>query len=149
MFDLLVVRAWQAGEDVLQVGVGFDAMHATVGHQRVDHRVAFAGFSAAHEQPGLLAHGRRSDGILDEVVIDLHLSGIHEPLQVFPLVKRVLQSEHSEVSASVHAYALGSGESGEVCGDQLHRRLECHLRQKRILQPEHPGTGASGYVAVG
>lgn len=85
----LVRLGGQALEEVGEIGGGVDAGPVAVADQGVERGGACAALGIAHEQPVFLADGAGSDGVLDEVVVDLHAAIAQEHAQLRPLVEGV------------------------------------------------------------
>src|SRR5512141_1841330 len=73
LVDFPISGMRQSLQHVFEICVGLDAVQPTVLDQRVDHGAALAGFFRTEEQPVLLAQSRGSNGVLDQVVVDLDL----------------------------------------------------------------------------
>ena len=69
---LLVGHGRQPREDMAQVIEGVDSQTPAVLNDREEDRAALARLGLSDEQPVFLSNGRGSDGVLDEVVVDLH-----------------------------------------------------------------------------
>jgi len=89
--DLLVGQRGQSFDQVLDVGPRLHAMISAADDQRVQDCALASGVFRTDEQPVLLAEGRRPNGILHPVVIDIQPSvtkGLHQRL---PLVLQIGQ----------------------------------------------------------
>jgi len=71
VFDLTIGHGWQARQNVIQIGVGFDAMAPAAFNDRVDDRTALTGIGSTEKQPIFLSKSSWPDRILDQVIIDL------------------------------------------------------------------------------
>lgn len=79
---------------------------ATAFDYRVEDRAAFARPGVADEEPVFLADGRRADGVLHAVVVDLDADVIEEILQRGPLAQAnsspgSIKPSHLNVTVSV------------------------------------------------
>lgn len=83
----------QLGEDVLKVCPGIDLTATAAFDHGVDDRSALSGASLAHEQPVLLAHSGRADGIFHQVIIDLYLPVAQVNFQYRPLIESVVDRQ--------------------------------------------------------
>ena len=88
--DVLVGERGQLGEDLAQVGVGVDALASAVFDDRVEDGSALARIDVAHEEPVLLSNGSGTDGVFDEVVVDLHAPVLQEHAKAAPLTQGVV-----------------------------------------------------------
>ncbi len=77
---------WQALEDVGQPVDGVDAPLLAVDDHRIDDGASPSRSGAPDEEPVLLAHAGRAEGVLDQVLVDLTLSVLRVGPHVFPLV---------------------------------------------------------------
>ena len=80
----------QAGEDILQVGVGLMSIQARRLDQAHDRRCALAGAQRTRKEPVLAADGNRPDLVLDPVVIDGGVSIRQVMGQRRPALERVV-----------------------------------------------------------
>ena len=71
VFDLPVGHGRQSGEDIPEVGKWIKTAAATRFDDGVEDGAAFASLGIAKEEPVLFADSRRTNGIFDQVVIDL------------------------------------------------------------------------------
>ena len=78
-------RVRQAGEQIRQVGLGVDAGAVAVADEGIKEGGSFAAFRIAHEKPVLLADGARTDGVLDQIVVDLDPAVLEEHEEFVPL----------------------------------------------------------------
>jgi len=86
VIDVLVEMAVrQFREQVLHVGIRFDAIHFAGTDQACKARPVPAAFIMASEQGVATIHGRAADGIFDEVGIDVDAAIVkEEPEALFP-----------------------------------------------------------------
>ena len=66
--QLMVGRRGQAGQDVPEVFVGLNLVQPAVGNERVDNRIALAGFFRPEEQEVLFSDRRWPNDILPQVI---------------------------------------------------------------------------------
>lgn len=99
----MVFHHGQAGEDVVQVGVGIDAPAAAAFDDGVDDGSALACSGFANEEPVLFSHRGWADGVFDEVVVDLHSAITEEYLQGVPLAERIINGAAKEALGKVLA----------------------------------------------
>ena len=82
---ILIGHGREFPEDILEVGEGIDAMSLTGHHDGVDDSGLIACTGMADEEPIFFADGRRTDGVLDEVIVDLDLTVIDPFGEAFPM----------------------------------------------------------------
>lgn len=82
-------QGWQPGQHVGQIGPGIDAEAAAVLHHGVEDGGFPAGVLATDEEPVLRSELGRTNGVLDEVVVDLDAAVREVGLQLAPLVDGV------------------------------------------------------------
>ena len=68
----MVGHVGQAGQHVPEIGKRIEPPAPAAFNHGVDDGAPFTGIRFPNEQPILLANGRGPDGILHEVVVDLH-----------------------------------------------------------------------------
>ena len=110
----LVRLSGQAGEDVGEIRFGIDAFAVAVADECVERGGACAASRVAHEQPVLFADGAGTDGVFDEVVVDLHAPVSHIHGEFVPLVESVADGGSGEASRSMSMTAL---QFVELCFD--------------------------------
>lgn len=127
--DLGVLECGQAGEQIVQVSVRIDASSSAAFNHGVDNGTALACSSFAHEKPVLLADRRGPDGVLDQVIVDLHLPFPEEDFQPGPLAKGVIDGLAQE--------ALGQM---LPAGFELKERFLDAIEDRTALLGAHGGT---------
>ena len=90
-FDLRDPEPWEPSEHVGEVRLRIDAAAPAAHDHGVDDGTAPAGIRMADEEPALPPHGRRANGILDEVVVDLEAAIAEIPDQRLVLINEVPQ----------------------------------------------------------
>ena len=111
VLDLLVGQRGQAREHLAQVGLWVDASAAAGFDDRVEDGAAVPGFGFADEQPVLLADGRRPDGVLDGVVVDLDSAVFEIHAEHGPQRQRVVDGFAHGALRQVLAFELDARES--------------------------------------
>ncbi len=74
----------EAGEQVVKVSQGINAPAAAALQDCVEDGGFLSGFGCPDKEPVLFADGRGPDGILDQIVVDLHAPGVEVNLQRGP-----------------------------------------------------------------
>ena len=82
------------GENVLQVSVRVEAATPATFDDGVNDGATFSGISVSHEQPVLLADGRGTNGIFDQVVVDLHPAVCQINRQGAPKAQRIINGSN-------------------------------------------------------
>ena len=90
LVDGFVGVVGQAGQDILEVVEGVDVQTAAGLDDGEEHGTALAAFGVADEEPVLLAHGGGTDGIFDQVVVDLQAAVVEVAAKQFPLAQGVV-----------------------------------------------------------
>lgn len=86
---VLVVHGWELGEDVPKVFVWIDAEPLAGDQHRVNDGATSSGLGRADKKPVFLAYGGGTDGVLDQVVVDLSFAVFKQGLDQWPLGKGV------------------------------------------------------------
>ena len=89
----MVGHVGQAGEHVLEIIVGVNASASATFDESVKDGSAFTGVGIAHEKPVLFAQGRRTNGVLDQIVVDLHAASFQINIQRPPLTQRIINGD--------------------------------------------------------
>ena len=79
----------EALEDVGEIFLGVDGATAATEDEGVDDRTAPTGVRVANEQPTATTHGRASDRIFHQIIIDLKISGLEISDQRVVFVEQV------------------------------------------------------------
>ena len=101
----MIGHGGQAAQHVFEVGVGVQAPTPAALDNRIKDGSPVACVGIAHEQPVLLANRGRANGILDQVVVDLHLALFQVDLQGRPLAQSVIDGAAQEALGQIPATA--------------------------------------------
>ena len=72
-------------DDVGQIGLWVDALSLGTNEQCVEDSASLTGFGMSDEEVILLADGAGTNGVLDEVVVDLDFAVVQIDLHAWPL----------------------------------------------------------------
>ena len=111
IFDLCSGGGWQPREDVPKVLEGIDLPAAARFDDGVNQGAAVAGIGFPDEEPVLLADGRWTNGVFDQVVVDFQETIVEERQQGVPLTKGVVDGAAHEAfgrEAAAHFLMLQS-----------------------------------------
>lgn len=89
--------------------MGVLAVSLTGYDDRVEDGRALAGIGMADKQPVLLADGRRSDGILDQIIVEARFAVAQVRSQRLPVVEQVRASP-AETGLGQRAFVQGQDE---------------------------------------
>jgi len=142
--DLTVTHRWQPGQHVSQIGIGIDAAISATSDDRVNHSTAPPGFFVSDEEPVLFAHGRGSDGVFDEVVVDLDSAIGDEHRQHGLLTESIGEGFAEKAFRKMDSTALEPDESPmdaiqdgatSTAADRFTQRRACPTGAKFLLDP--------------
>jgi len=80
----------QPREQILQILKWIDPVLSATAQQGIDHRAAFPGPGRSYEQPVTFSKSTGTNGVLDEVVVDLQHAVVHKPGQCIPAFQRAI-----------------------------------------------------------
>src|SRR5277367_338347 len=116
---LVVGHFGQTGEDVAEIGVGIDAAAAAGLDNAVDDRAALSGSGFADEEPVFLANGGGSNGVFDEVVVDLQSAIFQEHRQGWPLAQGIVDGLAEQ---ALREMAMAGAKADQGAFQSLHDR---------------------------
>jgi len=90
VLDLPVGHRGQPGKHVAQIGMGIDAAAAATLDNGVEDGAAFAGIGIAEEEPVLFSERRRSNRVLDQIIINLKSAIFEIDAKQGPVGERVI-----------------------------------------------------------
>ena len=79
-------------------------MQSAVLDEGVHHRAALAGFDRPKEEPVFLAQGGRTNGVLDQTIVDLH----------FAVNPRITTSPDTRIRLTLPGWKTGATTAGKV-----------------------------------
>ena len=91
LIKIIGISSRKAFNDVGEVGLRVDALSLGADEQCVEDGTAFSGFGVADEEVVFLADGTGTDGVLDEVVVDLDFAMLQVDLHAWPLPSGIAQ----------------------------------------------------------
>jgi len=89
----MVGHFWQPGQHVLEISIGIDAASSATFENGVKDGSALSGLGLAYKEPVLFADGCGANGILNQVVIDLHPAVLQKDFQRLPLAQGVIHRD--------------------------------------------------------
>lgn len=110
ILDLPVGHGGETCEDIAQVGVRIDMATATGFDEGVEDGAAVTGGGIAEEEPVFLSDGGGSDGVFDEVIVDLNSSVVEEHAEEIPIGEGVVDGH---AHAAAREIATGKFEADE------------------------------------
>jgi hypothetical protein len=91
LIKVIGISSGDAFDNVSKVGLRGNALSFGTDKRRVDDRTEFSGFRVSDEGLVLLADSAGTDGIFDEVIVDLHFAMLQIDLHAWPLPLSIAQ----------------------------------------------------------
>src|ERR1700735_2156301 len=102
----MVCHFWQAGEHILDVGVGINAATPAAFDDGVNDGSTLTGIGIAHEKPVLFSESGWPNGIFHKVVVDLAPTVVQINTQRSPLAQCIINGEARQALWQMFSAAL-------------------------------------------
>jgi len=107
----MIGHAGQTCQHLAQVSVGIKASAAAAFDDGVEDGSTVSGSGFADEEPVLFAQGRGANGVLDQIIVDLHPAVGQIHFQRLPLAQGIVQGDAHETLWQMSWAALEPKES--------------------------------------